>query len=49
MLLNEFLKQHRKVEEQSAEVQELKRNIAELKKIVSRLSENNKPAADEAP
>jgi hypothetical protein len=49
MLLNEFLKQHRKVEEQSAEVQELKRNIAELKKTVSRLSENNKPAADEAP
>src|SRR5262249_37973455 len=32
MLLNEFLKQHRKVEEQSREIQEQKDTISELKK-----------------
>jgi hypothetical protein len=37
MLLNEFLKQHRKVEEQSEQIQSLKRSIAELKEVVSEL------------
>ena len=31
MLLNEFLKQHRKVEAQSAEIEQLKQAVAELK------------------
>jgi hypothetical protein len=31
MLLNEFLKEHRKVEEQGTEIAELKSTVAELK------------------
>jgi hypothetical protein len=38
MLLNEFLKQHRKVEEQAAEIQDLKRR---LERLEQRLSQRN--------
>jgi hypothetical protein len=41
MLLNEFLKQHRKVEQQSAEIQELKQSVAELKRLVGKLAREN--------
>jgi hypothetical protein len=34
MLLNEFLKQHRKVEEQSGEIRELKKRLDELEQAV---------------
>jgi Chaperone of endosialidase len=36
MLLNEFLKEHRKVEQQAGEIQEQKAMIAELKSIVAK-------------
>lgn len=36
MLLNEFLKQHRKVGEQSAEIQELKQRLEKLEQLVTR-------------
>ncbi len=39
MLLNEFLKQHRKVEAQSAEIQDLKQSVADLKQMVQSLVE----------
>ena len=39
MLLNEFLKEHRKVQEQHTEIQELKESVAELKKLVQALAE----------
>ena len=38
MLLNEFLKQHRKVEQQNTEIQDLKQSVAELKKMVQSLA-----------
>ena len=38
MLLNEFLKEHRKVEEQSTEIQQLSQSVQELKEMVSRLA-----------
>jgi hypothetical protein len=38
MLLNEFLKQHRTVEAQKAELQELKRSVAELQRLVNKLA-----------
>lgn len=45
MLLNEFLKQHRKVEEQAREIQEQRATISELKKsietVVARLREQD--------
>ncbi len=37
MLLNEFLKQHRKVEQQQAEIQELKEKAAEVDSLEKRL------------
>jgi hypothetical protein len=45
MLLNEFLKEHRKVEEQAREMQEHKATISELKKemetVVARLKQQD--------
>jgi hypothetical protein len=38
MLLNEFLKQHRKVEEQQAEIQELKEKAAQMESLEKRLN-----------
>jgi len=38
MLLNEFQKEHRIVEEQNHELQDLKRNVAELKQLVQSLA-----------
>ena len=38
MLLNEFLKQHRTVEKQKAEIQELTRSVAELKALLSKVT-----------
>ncbi|MGP8202034.1 MAG: tail fiber domain-containing protein [Limisphaerales bacterium] len=38
MLLNEFLKEHKTVEAQSAEIQDLKQNVAELKALVEKLA-----------
>jgi hypothetical protein len=38
MLLNEFLKQHRKVEQQQAEIQELKEKAAQVESLEKRLS-----------
>jgi uncharacterized coiled-coil protein SlyX len=39
MLLNEFLKQHRKVEEQEATIAQLKQDLAEQQEQVERLIE----------
>ncbi len=39
MMLNEFLKEHRKVEEQSAEIQQLSQSVQELKAMVARLAQ----------
>ncbi len=39
MLLNEFLKEHQKVAEQSTEIQQLQRSVAELKKMVQSSSQ----------
>lgn len=39
MLLNEFLKQHHKVEQQDTEIQDLKQSVADLKMIVQSLAE----------
>lgn len=39
MLLNEFLKQHRTVEEQSAEIKDLKQSLDKLTKVVQTISE----------
>jgi ATP/maltotriose-dependent transcriptional regulator MalT len=36
MLLNEFLKEHRKVQEQAAKIEEEKASIAELKSVVAK-------------
>jgi hypothetical protein len=38
MLLNEFLKEHRKVEEQSHEIQRQRAAIAEMKKAIGTLT-----------
>ena len=38
MLLNEFLKEHQKLDEQKAEIQELKQSVSELKELVSKLA-----------
>ena len=38
MLLNEFLKEHRKVEEQNAKIQALEQSVAELKAAVERIA-----------
>jgi hypothetical protein len=49
MLLNEFLKQHRKVEQQQAEIQELKEKAAQvdsLEKRISALEQLLRPRAD---
>jgi hypothetical protein len=39
MLLNEFLKQHKKVEEQSTEIQSLKEKAGKVDSLEARLSE----------
>ena len=39
MLLNEFLKEHKKVEAQNTEIQDLKQSVAELKQMVQTLAE----------
>jgi len=39
MLLNEFLKEHRKVEAQDAVIQDLQQSVADLKKMVQSLAE----------
>jgi len=41
MLLNEFLKQHKTVVEQNAEIQQLHQSVAELKAMVSRLAQKD--------
>jgi hypothetical protein len=41
MLLNEFLKQHRKVEAQDTKIQALEQSVAELKSLVSALVEKS--------
>jgi predicted RNase H-like nuclease (RuvC/YqgF family) len=38
MLLNEFLKQHRKVEQQQAEIQELKEKAVQIESLEKRLN-----------
>jgi hypothetical protein len=38
MLLNEFLKEHKKVETQSTEIQDLKQSVADLKALVEKLA-----------
>jgi uncharacterized coiled-coil protein SlyX len=40
MLLNEFLKEHRKVEEQQAAIEELKCNSANQETTISELNKN---------
>ena len=37
MLLNEFLKEHRKVEEQAATIEQQERRLAELERAVAEL------------
>jgi hypothetical protein len=37
MLLNEFLKQHHQVEEQTTEIESLKQSVAELKQMVHQM------------
>jgi hypothetical protein len=39
MLLNEFLKQHRKLQEQTSEIQDLRQSVAELKALMKSLAE----------
>ena len=39
MLLNEFLKEHRTVEEQSTQIQDLKQSVTELKELVTKLAQ----------
>jgi hypothetical protein len=39
MLLNEFLKEHRKVEAQEVVIQDLQQSVADLKKMVQSLAE----------
>jgi hypothetical protein len=39
MLLNEFQKEHRKIEEQNTEIQNLEQSVAELKQLVQTLAE----------
>jgi len=39
MLLNEFQKEHRKVEEQNSEIETLKQSVTELKRLVKSLAE----------
>jgi hypothetical protein len=46
MLLNEFLKQHRTVEAQKAELQELKRSITELQRLVNKLAGEGNGSAE---
>src|SRR5206468_1466569 len=46
MLLNEFLKQHQKLEEQSAEIQRLQQSVAELKAMVSQSAQKQPGARD---
>ncbi len=38
MLLNEFLKEHKKLQEQSTEIQKLNQNVAELKAMVEKMA-----------
>jgi len=45
MLLNEFLKEHRTVEEQHTEIQDLKQSVVELKELVSKLAQAKSPMA----
>jgi uncharacterized coiled-coil protein SlyX len=40
MLLNEFLKEHKKVEEQQATIQQLKSNVAKQEAMISELNKN---------
>ena len=42
MLLNEFLKEHRTVENENKEIEQLQQTVAELKDMVSKLAENQK-------
>ncbi len=46
MLLNEFLKQHRTVEEQSAEIQALKRRLAKLEQLIDQTNGGAKRKTD---
>ena len=46
MLLNEFLKEHRRVEEQGCEVQEQKSTISELKITVVKAGSDHREAAE---
>ena len=39
MMLNEFLKEHRKVAEQKTEIDALKQSVAELKRLVQTIVE----------
>ena len=46
MLLNEFLKEHRKGEQQDRKIEELESTIADLKKAIARLTvRDNEQAA----
>lgn len=38
MLLNEFLKQHRKVEEQGAQIEKLQQSVAALKDLITKIA-----------
>ena len=38
MLLNEFLKEHKQVEEQTSEIQQLKQSLSELQEQVGKLA-----------
>ncbi len=42
MLLNEFLKEHQKVEQQNTEIQDLKQSVAELRELVRSIAEKDK-------
>jgi outer membrane murein-binding lipoprotein Lpp len=45
MLLNEFLKEHRTVQDQGTEVQQLRQTVAQLKDLVNQLAEQKKGGA----
>jgi len=43
MLLNEFQKEHKRVEAQATEIQQLQQSVAELKELVSKLAQGKSP------